>query len=206
MLFSSTIFLFLFLPIVIILYFFAKEEYRNGVLLAAELEHRKESFEDVCNGIRRFLIGFSKKIILANNLSLVAEYAFRVNNYENLSVATAWVGAISYSLQIYFDFAGYSDMALGLGQIFGFHFEENFNYPYAAKSFTDFWRRWHISLSTWFRDYIYIPLGGSRVSKGRHIFNLLVVWTVTGIWHGAAWNECSKKRGRILSVYAWFES
>lgn len=156
--------------------------------MAADLEHRQESFEDVCSGIRRFLIGFSKKIILANNLSLVAEYAFRVSNYENLAVVTAWVGAVSYSLQIYFDFAGYSDMALGLGQIFGFHFEENFNYPYAAKSFTDFWRRWHISLSTWFRDYIYIPLGGSRVSKGRNIFNLLVVWAVTGIWHGAAWN------------------
>ena len=156
--------------------------------MAEDLEHRKESFEDVCSGIRRFLIGFSKKIILANNLSLIAEYAFRIDNYGNLPVVTAWIGAISYSLQIYFDFAGYSDMALGLGQVFGFHFEENFNYPYAAKSFTDFWRRWHISLSTWFRDYIYIPLGGSKVSKGRNIFNLFVVWTVTGIWHGAAWN------------------
>ena len=156
--------------------------------MAADLKERKESFEDVCLGIRRFLIGFSKKVILANNLSLVAEYAFRMDNYGNLPVVTAWVGAISYSLQIYFDFAGYSDMALGLGQVFGFHFEENFNYPYMAKSFTDFWRRWHISLSTWFRDYIYIPLGGSRVSTGRNIFNLLVVWAVTGIWHGAAWN------------------
>ena len=156
--------------------------------MAEDLECREESFEDVCQGIRRFLIGFAKKVILANNLSLIAEHAFRMDNYGNLAVITAWVGAISYTLQIYFDFAGYSDMALGLGRIFGFHFEENFNYPYTAKSFTDFWRRWHISLSTWFRDYIYIPLGGSRVSTVRNIFNLFVVWTVTGIWHGAAWN------------------
>ena len=156
--------------------------------MADDLEDRKESFDDVCQGVRRFLVGFCKKVILANNLSMIAEYAFRMDHYGNLPVVTAWVGAISYTLQIYFDFAGYSDMALGLGRIFGFHFEENFNYPYMAKSFTDFWRRWHISLSTWFRDYIYIPLGGARVSKGRVIFNLLIVWIVTGIWHGAAWN------------------
>lgn len=156
--------------------------------MARDLEERKESFEDVCQGVRRFLIGFIKKVVLANNLSLIVEYAFGMDNYDNLPLVTAWVGAISFTLQIYFDFAGYSDMALGLGRVFGFHFEENFNYPYAAKNFTDFWRRWHISLSTWFRDYIYIPLGGSRVSSARNIFNLLVVWTVTGIWHGAAWN------------------
>ena len=156
--------------------------------MANDLEHREICFDDISQGIRRFLIGFSKKVILANNLSMIAEYAFRMDNYGNLPVVTAWLGAISYTLQIYFDFAGYSDMAIGLGRIFGFHFEENFNYPYVAKSFTDFWRRWHISLSSWFRDYIYIPLGGSRVGKGRAIFNLLVVWTLTGIWHGAAWN------------------
>ena len=156
--------------------------------MANDLEHREICFDDISQGIRRFLIGFSKKVILANNLSMIAEYAFRMDNYGNLPVVTAWLGAISYTLQIYFDFAGYSDMAIGLGRIFGFHFEENFNYPYVAKSFTDFWRRWHISLSTWFRDYIYIPLGGSRVGKGRAIFNLLVVWSLTGIWHGAAWN------------------
>lgn len=156
--------------------------------MASALEERKESFADVSYGIRRFLIGLGKKVLLANNLSLLAEYAFGFENYGTLPVATAWAGAVSFSLQIYFDFSGYSDMAIGLGRIFGFHFEENFNYPYAAKTITDFWRRWHISLSAWFRDYVYIPLGGSRVKKGRHIWNLFVVWCITGIWHGAAWN------------------
>lgn len=156
--------------------------------MADALENRKESFADVHYGVRRFLTGLGKKILLANNLSLLAEYAFGFENYGNLPVVTAWLGAISFSLQIYYDFSGYSDMAIGLGRMFGFHFEENFHYPYAATSFTDFWRRWHISLSAWFRDYVYIPLGGSRVSAGRHIFNLFVVWSITGIWHGAAWN------------------
>lgn len=156
--------------------------------MAEALESRKESWSDITYGVRRFLVGLGKKIILANNLSLIAEYAFGFDNYGNLPVVTAWLGAISFSLQIYFDFSGYSDMAIGLGRIFGFRFEENFNYPYAAKSMTDFWRRWHISLSAWFRDYVYIPLGGSRVSKKRHLWNLFVVWCITGIWHGAAWN------------------
>ena len=156
--------------------------------MAEALESRKESWNDITYGVRRFLIGLGKKIILANNLSLIAEYAFGFDNYGNLPVVTAWLGAISFSLQIFFDFSGYSDMAIGLGRIFGFHFEENFHYPYAAKNITDFWRRWHISLSAWFRDYIYIPLGGSRVSKKRHIWNMFVVWCITGIWHGAAWN------------------
>lgn len=156
--------------------------------MAEALEDRKESFADVSYGVRRFLTGLGKKVLLANNISLLAEYAFGFENYSTLPVATAWAGAISFSLQIYFDFSGYSDMAIGLGRMFGFHFEENFNYPYAAKSITDFWRRWHISLSAWFRDYIYIPLGGSRVKTGRHIGNLLLVWCITGIWHGAAWN------------------
>ncbi len=156
--------------------------------MAYALEHRKETWEDAAYGVRRFLIGLGKKIILANHMSIMAEYAFGFENYGTLPVAMAWLGAISFSLQIYFDFSGYSDMAIGLGRMFGFHFEENFNYPYAATSITDFWRRWHISLSAWFRDYVYIPLGGSRVNGKRHIFNLFVVWCTTGIWHGAAWN------------------
>ena len=156
--------------------------------MAAALIKRQESFSEVTCGVRRFLVGLGKKVVLANNMSMIAEYAFGFTNYENLPVVTAWIGAVSFSLQIYYDFSGYSDMAIGLGKIFGFHFEENFHYPYVAKSITDFWRRWHISLSAWFRDYIYIPLGGSKVSAGRHIFNLFVVWCITGIWHGAAWN------------------
>ena len=156
--------------------------------MAEALKNRKENWADITYGVRRFLTGLGKKVILSNNLSIVAEYAFGFDNYGALPVVTAWVGAISFSLQIYYDFSGYSDMAVGLGKIFGFHFEENFRYPYAAKSITDFWRRWHISLSAWFRDYVYVPLGGSRVTPGRHIFNLFVVWCITGIWHGAAWN------------------
>ncbi len=156
--------------------------------MADEIENRKETWEDISYGIRRFLVGIAKKIVLANHIGIIAEYAFGFGDYSQLPVVTAWVGAIAFSLQIYFDFSGYSDMAIGLGRIFGFHFQENFIYPYAAKSITDFWRRWHISLSSWFRDYVYIPLGGSRVSIGRHIFNLFIVWSVTGIWHGAAWN------------------
>jgi len=156
--------------------------------MAEALETRRESWADITYGVRRFLTGLGKKVILSNNLSIIAEYAFGFDDYANLPVVTAWAGAISFSLQIYYDFSGYSDMAVGLGRIFGFHFEENFRYPYAAKSITDFWRRWHISLSAWFRDYIYIPLGGSRVTAGRHIFNLFAVWCITGIWHGAAWN------------------
>ena len=119
-------------------------------------------------------------------MAIIADAAF--NSTYQISIGFAWLGAIAYTLQIYFDFSGYSDMAIGLGKMFGFHFNENFNYPYISKSITEFWRRWHISLSTWFRDYVYIPLGGSRVNKLRLILNLLIVWLLTGIWHGASWN------------------
>lgn len=153
--------------------------------IALEINNRQETFEDFSSGMNRFIFGLAKKVIIANNMALVADAAFGT---DERSVAAAWLGALAYSLQIYFDFSGYSDMAIGLGKIFGFHFLENFNYPYIAKSVTDFWHRWHISLSTWFRDYVYFPLGGSRVkSAARHIFNLGVVWLLTGMWHGANW-------------------
>ena len=130
-------------------------------------------------------MGLSKKVLLANSFGLLVTH-FRAS--EDKSILFFWLYAAAYTLQIYYDFSGYSDMAIGLGQIFGFRFLENFQYPYIAKSITEFWRRWHISLSSWFRDYVYIPMGGNRVSKQRQIFNLLVVWMLTGLWHGAAWN------------------
>jgi D-alanyl-lipoteichoic acid acyltransferase DltB (MBOAT superfamily) len=153
--------------------------------IAQEINGRRETASDFREGVSRFIIGFGKKMLIANYVGLIADKIFALTG--DLSVATAWLGAIAYTLQIYFDFSGYSDMAIGLGRMFGFHFLENFNYPYIAKSISDFWRRWHISLSTWFRDYIYIPLGGNRVSKSRLVFNLFVVWSLTGIWHGANW-------------------
>jgi len=150
-----------------------------------QLENRTITWHSFSEGVYRFVIGFNKKMLLANLLSVVADKAFAE---PDLSVAMAWAGIISYTLQIYFDFSGYSDMAIGLGRMFGFEFLENFNYPYISKTVTEFWRRWHISLSTWFRDYVYFPLGGSRVkTKSRAIFNLFVVWLITGIWHGANW-------------------
>lgn len=152
--------------------------------VAQQIRERTESWNDVTVGLRRFLWGLAKKVILANNLAKFADLAF---DGTELSTALAWLGAAAYMLQIYFDFSGYSDMAIGLGRMFGFRFDENFNYPYAASSITDFWRRWHISLSTWFRDYVYIPLGGNRVRPARHILNLFLVWLLTGIWHGANW-------------------
>lgn len=152
--------------------------------VAQQIRERTESWNDVTVGLRRFLWGLAKKVILANNLAKFADLAF---DGTELSTALAWLGAAAYMLQIYFDFSGYSDMAIGLGRMFGFRFDENFNYPYAASSITDFWRRWHISLSTWFRDYVYIPLGGNRVCPARHILNLFLVWLLTGIWHGANW-------------------
>lgn len=155
--------------------------------IADQIFNRKETIDDFTEGVKRFIIGFCKKILIANNVALIADQAFMLNEIGELSVSMAWLGAIAYTLQIFYDFSGYSDMAIGLGRMFGFHFLENFNYPYISKSATEFWRRWHISLGTWFRDYVYIPLGGSRVSKGRHIFNLFVVWLCTGIWHGANW-------------------
>lgn len=156
-------------------------------VIADQIMGRKENFEDFSQGVCRFLKGFGKKILLANNFALIANAAFATSGGD-LSVSFAWLGAIAYTLQIYFDFSGYSDMAIGLGKMFGFHFPENFNYPYISKSTSEFWRRWHISLGTWFRDYVYIPLGGSRVdSKWRLFFNLFVVWALTGFWHGASW-------------------
>jgi len=157
--------------------------------VANEICNRKETPSDFAKGVKRFIIGLSKKAILANSIAIIADQAFGYTDFSQLSVLMAWLGAVAYTLQIFFDFSGYSDMAIGLGLMFGFHFSENFNYPYISKSVSEFWRRWHISLSTWFRDYVYIPLGGSRVnSKSRHIWNLFVVWLLTGLWHGAAWN------------------
>jgi len=155
--------------------------------IEAEIRGREESLDDVIEGVKRFIIGLAKKVIIANNVALVATTIYEGDAavYGSLMY---WVAALAYTLQIYFDFSGYSDMAIGLGRIFGFHFLENFDYPYISRSITEFWRRWHISLSSWFRDYIYIPLGGNRVKIGRHTFNILVVWTITGFWHGAEWN------------------
>lgn len=146
---------------------------------------RKESFSDFSAGMKRFVYGLGKKLLIANYVAQIADNVF--DSLFHPSVMMAWLGVIAYALQIYYDFSGYSDMAIGLGKMFGFRFSENFNYPYIAKSITDFWRRWHISLSTWFRDYVYIPLGGNRVSKPRWILNLFIVWLLTGIWHGADW-------------------
>ena len=153
--------------------------------VARELESRKTTFEDAAYGARRFLIGLSKKIILANQLGQLTEL-FRASGEK--SVLFHWMYAVAFMLHIYFDFSGYSDMAIGLGRILGFHFIENFNYPYLSKSVTEFWRRWHMSLGSWFRDYVYIPMGGNRVSRGRWVFNILTVWMLTGLWHGASWN------------------
>jgi alginate O-acetyltransferase complex protein AlgI len=155
--------------------------------IAAEIDGRRENWQDFTSGIDLFIIGLGKKVILANNFAIVADKLFDGGGYTSMSVGAAWVGAIAYTLQIYFDFGGYSDMAIGLGRMFGFHFLKNFNYPYIAHSVTDFWRRWHISLSSWFRDYVYIPLGGNRVPKGRLVLNLFAVWLLTGLWHGANW-------------------
>lgn len=155
--------------------------------VAHQIQYRKEKFDDFSNGVCRFIIGMGKKVLLANSMAVVADIAFN-NNIAETSALFAWVGAIAYTLQIFFDFSGYSDMAIGLGRMFGFKFLENFNYPYISGSITEFWRRWHISLGSWFRDYVYFPLGGSRVkSKFRLIFNLFVVWLLTGVWHGANW-------------------
>ena len=153
--------------------------------VARELENRDTTLDDAMAGIRRFLVGLGKKILLANQLGLLTE-TFRASTEK--SILFHWLYAIAFMLHIYFDFSGYSDMAIGLGRIFGFHFIENFNYPYLSKSVTEFWRRWHMSLGSWFRDYVYIPLGGNRVSKARWVFNILVVWMLTGLWHGASWN------------------
>lgn len=152
-----------------------------------ELQNRKETFEGIAAGTKRFIIGLSKKVLLANQMGLIADTILGSNS-SSIGTGLTWIAILAYALQIYFDFSGYTDMAIGLGRIFGFHFLENFNYPYISKSITEFWRRWHISLSTWFRDYIYIPLGGNRVKKWKWIRNILIVWLLTGLWHGASWN------------------
>ena len=151
------------------------------------LSSRQETWDDAGEGVRRFIFGLAKKVLLANSVARIAEIIYN-GDTAVFGTGAYWLAAVCYTLQIYFDFSGYSDMAIGLGQLFGFRFPENFNYPYVSRSVTEFWRRWHISLSTWFRDYVYIPLGGNRVSQGKWMRNILVVWALTGLWHGAAWN------------------
>ena len=151
-----------------------------------EIAHREESLTEFAAGATRFCFGLAKKMVLANSMGQIADGVFG-QTAANLDPGLAWVGALAYTFQIYFDFSAYSDMAIGLGRMFGFHFLENFNYPYISRSVTEFWRRWHISLSSWFRDYVYIPLGGNRCSRPKQIRNILAVWLLTGLWHGAAW-------------------
>ena len=155
--------------------------------IAKQLDTRNSDIDKIYNGIYRFIIGLSKKILLANNLGIIWS-SIKISQYRELSILTSWLGIICFSLQIYFDFSGYSDMAIGLGKIFGFDFLENFNFPYISKSITEFWRRWHISLGLWFRDYVYIPLGGNKVSKLKWFRNIFIVWFLTGLWHGASFN------------------
>ncbi|MGJ9458133.1 MBOAT family O-acyltransferase [Oceanobacillus sp. CF4.6] len=154
--------------------------------IAQQLKSRVHNIPLFANGVRQFIVGLAKKVIIANPLGEIADTIFATSPNE-ISVTTAWIGILAYTLQIYFDFSGYSDMAIGLGKMFGFKFLANFNYPYISKSISDFWRRWHISLSSWFRDYVYIPLGGNRKGIWRTYRNLLIVWTITGFWHGASW-------------------
>ena len=153
----------------------------------SQINHRSHSLELFASGLQRFIYGLAKKMLIANTLGKVVDSVFNFSGQE-LTLILAWIGILAYTLQIYFDFSGYSDMAIGLGRMFGFQFNENFNYPYIATSVREFWRRWHISLSTWFKDYVYIPLGGSRVSTLKVYRNLFVVFILTGIWHGASWN------------------
>lgn len=155
--------------------------------VADDLENRVETLDKFSLGIERFILGLSKKVLISNTLGLVADEIFSLQ-LSDVSVVLSWIGITAYTIQIYFDFSGYSDMAIGLGKMFGFEFLENFNYPYISRSITDFWRRWHISLGTWFRDYLYIPLGGNRVSSIKFLRNILVVWFLTGLWHGSSWN------------------
>ena len=154
--------------------------------MAKQIRQRNMTVGSVEGGLKLFIVGLSKKLIIAGSLGKLF-HAVKAEDLSSMSVATAWLGALFYSLMLYYDFSGYSDMAIGLGKIFGFSFSKNFDHPYISDSMTDFWRRWHISLGAWFRDYVYIPLGGSRVSKRRNIINLSVVWVLTGLWHGANW-------------------
>lgn len=155
--------------------------------IATQLRERREDFDQFSYGVLRFIIGLGKKVLLANNIGILWDQISATPNGE-LSVVTAWLGITAFAFQIYFDFSGYSDMAIGLGNMLGFRFLENFNYPYMSKSITEFWRRWHISLGTWFRDYVYIPLGGNRCGLGKQFRNIAIVWFLTGFWHGASWN------------------
>lgn len=155
--------------------------------VAEQIDSRNVDFEKVNMGVKRFIIGLSKKMLIANTMGAVADKIF-VQAPDTFSPIVAWIGSFAYSLQLFYDFSGYSDMAIGLGLIFGFKFMENFNYPYISKSITEFWRRWHISLSTWFKQYLYIPLGGNKISKNRTYINLAIVFFLTGLWHGASWN------------------
>lgn len=157
------------------------EPYQNFAIFIKE---RKSNLDDIINGIKRFIFGLGKKVIIANQIAIIADTIFNGQH----GTVLIWLAAIAYTIQIYFDFSGYTDMALGIAQIFGFKLSENFNYPYISQSVSDFWRRWHMSLGSWFRNYIYIPLGGNRVPIIRFICNILVVWLLTGLWHGAAWN------------------
>lgn len=152
-----------------------------------ELHKRTIVFDNVCKGFLRFLNGLFKKVLIGNNIGYLNSLIMNSDLYSQ-SILTLWLGIIAFALQIYFDFSGYSDMAIGMGKMLGFSFDENFDYPYASRSITEFWRRWHISLSTWFRDYVYIPLGGNRKGLRKQIRNILFVWALTGIWHGASWN------------------
>jgi len=155
--------------------------------IAEELDDRRESLQDFAEGLHRFIWGLGKKVVFANSMAMLADTVYAPGQGV-LPTLVLWLGVIAYALQIYFDFSGYSDMAIGMGRMFGFHFLENFDHPYCSRSITEFWRRWHISLGSWFRDYVYIPLGGNRVKFPRMIFNMLVVWALTGLWHGANWN------------------
>lgn len=155
--------------------------------LADQVDHRTWRIEQFASGVEVFVVGLAKKVLLANNIGMLWD-AYKAMDPAQLTVAGAWLGVLAFSFQIYFDFSGYSDMAVGMGRMLGFEFLRNFNYPYISKSITEFWRRWHISLGSWFREYVYIPMGGNRVGKNRLCFNLMVVWGLTGIWHGASWN------------------
>ncbi|MBO5034712.1 MAG: MBOAT family protein [Oscillospiraceae bacterium] len=155
--------------------------------LGDQIDHRDHTVDRFASGVQTFVVGMAKKVLLANNLGMLWD-AYKVVPVGELTTLGAWLGILAFSFQLYFDFSGYSDMAIGLGRMLGFEFGKNFDYPYISRSLTEFWRRWHISLGSWFREYLYIPLGGNRVSKPRLLFNLMVVWAATGIWHGASWN------------------
>lgn len=169
--------------------------------IAAELEERKVTWEGFGQGAMRFITGLAKKVLLANNIGMLFEEVTAAG--QALPVVTAWLGVFAFAFQLYFDFSGYSDMAIGLGKMFGFTFPENFNAPYRSQSISDFWRRWHITLGSWFRDYVYFPMGGSRCSRGRLTLNLAVVWLLTGLWHGAAWNFVAW--GLYFGLFIWLE-